>query len=355
MLGRLRSDRVMYFPAPPRQPGTSGRPIRHGAAFKLADPATWPAPAAARSPRRPGTAPRGPRPGDGCPAAGRRAGWEGFDGELPIVEGALIRLQVQHLPGDRSPDPLWLWSSRAGTSADQVDRAWQAFLRRFDIEHTFRFLKQVLGWTCPKLRDPAAADRWTWIVIACYAQLWLARGLAEDLRLPWQRPCPPGRLTPARAPRVPEHPPGTARSGQRAETRQTRTGRRGSKNRHPATRHDVGKTEASEKRRKGGEGKKAQVAAWNLAAGSAGSRPPVLHFDVLRPARSRTSVSYTALVGVLRPPRAGRQAPPPPHRAARACRASASRSAGHTRRSSRSHSQCSPARSGQCRRPRCRG
>src|SRR6266571_3275145 len=34
--GRLRSDRVMYFPAPPRLPGTNGRPLRHGAAFKLA-------------------------------------------------------------------------------------------------------------------------------------------------------------------------------------------------------------------------------------------------------------------------------------------------------------------------------
>ncbi len=47
VLGRLRSDRVMYFPAPPRLPGTNGRPLRHGAAFKLADPKTWPAPAAA--------------------------------------------------------------------------------------------------------------------------------------------------------------------------------------------------------------------------------------------------------------------------------------------------------------------
>ena len=47
VLGRLRSDRVMYFPAPPRLPGTNGRPLRHGAAFKLAGPGTWPAPAAA--------------------------------------------------------------------------------------------------------------------------------------------------------------------------------------------------------------------------------------------------------------------------------------------------------------------
>ena len=30
LLGRLRSDRVMQLPAPPRQPGTNGRPRKHG-------------------------------------------------------------------------------------------------------------------------------------------------------------------------------------------------------------------------------------------------------------------------------------------------------------------------------------
>lgn len=47
VLGRLRSDRVMYFPAPPRLPGTSGRPLRHGAAVRPASERSWPAPAAA--------------------------------------------------------------------------------------------------------------------------------------------------------------------------------------------------------------------------------------------------------------------------------------------------------------------
>jgi hypothetical protein len=75
---------------------------------------------------------------------------------------------------------------------------WQAFLRRFDLEHAFRLFKQVLGWTVPKIRDPAAADRWTWLVITCHAQLRLARPMAADLRYPWERPVPPGRLTPAR-------------------------------------------------------------------------------------------------------------------------------------------------------------
>jgi len=29
-------------------------------------------------------------------------------------EGTLIRLRVEHLPGQRDPKPLWLWSSRTG-------------------------------------------------------------------------------------------------------------------------------------------------------------------------------------------------------------------------------------------------
>jgi hypothetical protein len=173
-----------------------------------------------------------------------RAGWEGHDGELPVIDGTLIRLAVGHLPGDRSPEPLWLWSSRAATDAGAVNRTWQAFLRRFDIEHMFRFLKQALGWTRPKLRDPAAADRWTWLILAVYTQLWLGRRLAADIRLPWQRPCAPGRLTPARVrcgfrrihatlPRLASAPkPGKPGPGRPP----------GSKNRRPATRHDVGKT-----------------------------------------------------------------------------------------------------------------
>src|SRR5215831_3161255 len=44
ILGRLRSDRVLHFPIPPRQPGTNGRPPRHGCEFALAVPATWPEP-----------------------------------------------------------------------------------------------------------------------------------------------------------------------------------------------------------------------------------------------------------------------------------------------------------------------
>ena len=44
LLGRLRSDRVMRLPAPPRQPGTNGRPPKQGRELALADPAACPVP-----------------------------------------------------------------------------------------------------------------------------------------------------------------------------------------------------------------------------------------------------------------------------------------------------------------------
>jgi len=245
VLGRLRSDRVLYFPAPPRPEGATGRPSRHGPEFKLAGEQTWPGPAVATTTQttRYGTAVA--QSWDRLhPRLTSRAGWEDHDGELPVIEGAVIRLAVDHLPGDRNPKPVWLWSSAAGADPGAVDMLWQAFLRRFDIEHTFRLFKQVLGWTAPRLRDPAAADRWTWLIIAAYAQLRLARTLAADLRLPWQRPAPDGRLTPARVRRgfgnIRQTLPDLASAPKPGKPGPGRPA--GSKNRRPATRHDVGKT-----------------------------------------------------------------------------------------------------------------
>jgi hypothetical protein len=79
---------------------------------------------------------------------------------------------------------------------------WRAYVRRFDSEHTFRFLKQTLGWHTLRVRHPEQADRWTWLVLAAYTRLRLARALVADRRLPWERPHPPGRLTPNRVRRA---------------------------------------------------------------------------------------------------------------------------------------------------------
>lgn len=46
-----------------------------------------------------------------------------------------MRLKAEHLPKERDTPPVWLWPSKTGATPHDVDRFWQAFLRRFDLEH----------------------------------------------------------------------------------------------------------------------------------------------------------------------------------------------------------------------------
>lgn len=200
VLVRVRSDRVMQFPAPPRASGQRGRPARHGAEFVFKDAATWPEPAHTTTTHTSCYGAAVARCWDRLhPRLTHRGVWAAHDGPLPVIEGTVIRLQVDHLPGDGHSKPLWLWCSDTGITLTVMNRLWQVFLRRFDLEHTFRFCKQTLGWTRPRLRSPEAADRWSRLLVAVYTQLRLARGLVEDQPRPWQpRTRDPRRLTPAR-------------------------------------------------------------------------------------------------------------------------------------------------------------
>lgn len=244
LLGRIRSDRVLRGPKPPRPPGATGRPPKHGPEFALNRPTTWPPPqhTTITETTRYGTATA--TSWDRLhPRLTHRGCWADHDGELPLIEGTLIRLQVEHLPGDRDPKPLWLWPSTTNATTTDMDRWWQSFLRRFDLEHTFRLFKQTLGWTTPKLRTPQAGDRWTWLIIAAHTQLRLARPQAQDLRRPWEKPAPPERLTPARVRRGFRNlrPHTTLPAGAPKPTRPGPGRPSGSRNHRRAPCHDVGK------------------------------------------------------------------------------------------------------------------
>jgi hypothetical protein len=199
VLVRLRSDRCFYADPPPPPPGKTGRPRRHGAKFTCADPTTRPTPTATlhTSDAQDGsvtvTAWAGLHPKQ------QRHPGHGSRGPRPIVRGTILRVQVERVPAKtRPPKVLWLWwAGPEGLELD-LDLAWRAYIHRFDLEHTVRFAKQTLGWTTPRPRHPAQADRWTWLVLAVHAQLRLARAVVADARLPWERPRPPGRLSPVR-------------------------------------------------------------------------------------------------------------------------------------------------------------
>jgi hypothetical protein len=192
----MRSDRVMRRPTPTLKEYTlapqGGRPPKHGKDFRFAKPETWGEPDAATTQvtDRYGTA-RAMAWDRIHPRLTTRSAWIDHTGELPIIEGTLIRLQVDRLPGGGDPLPLWLWSSATGLNSEDADVRWQAFLRRFDIEHLFRLMKQTLGWTRPKLRTLEAGERWTWLIIAAHTQIRLLREVAADLRRPWEPPPAP--------------------------------------------------------------------------------------------------------------------------------------------------------------------
>jgi hypothetical protein len=197
VLVRIRCDRI-FHPEPDQAPGAVGRPRRHGQRFALAESATWTQPDNQLSAHD-------TRYGDVTvtawhglhPRLKGRGHWKDHD-IPPIVAGSVIRVQVEHLPKPtgQAVKTLWLWWS--GPGQPDLDICWRAYLRRFDIEHTYRFVKNTLGWTTPSLQTPEQADRWTWLVVAAYTQLRLARGLVDDLRMPWEKPRHPDKLTPAR-------------------------------------------------------------------------------------------------------------------------------------------------------------
>jgi DDE superfamily endonuclease/Transposase DDE domain len=204
LLARLAANRRFY-----RRPGPyagKGAPRKHGPVFRLADPTTHGAPDRTQT--------------EVDPIYGHVTidVWERLHPQpAPTIELTVIRVRLGRLPRRaQPPKPLWLvW--HGGALPEDVRTLQRWYQRRFAIEHAFRFLKQDLGWTAIRPRAPRTADRWSWLLAAGLWQLWLARELVTDQRLPWERPpvvsLSPGRVrrgvgglllilgTPARPPR----------------------------------------------------------------------------------------------------------------------------------------------------------
>ena len=191
VLTRIRDDRVFYTdpPARPNRPlNRAGDPLVMGgdSSARIGEPGRKPDDSLVTSDPRYGTV-RVQAWHGLHPKLTRRGHWSDSQ-TIPIVRGSVIRVEVEHLPKPTSRAKKTLWLLWSGPGDPDLDRCWRAYLRRFDIEHTFRFMKDTLGWTTPSLCTPEQADRWSWLIAGAYTQLRLARGLVDDLRLPWERP-----------------------------------------------------------------------------------------------------------------------------------------------------------------------
>jgi hypothetical protein len=109
VLVRMRSDRVLRRPAPPRPPHTMGRTRRHGGEFVFGDPATRGEPEVTTHTDTRLYGPAVVRAWDRLhPRLTHRTAWATEAGDLPILEGTVIRLQVDRLPSGAIPKPVWL-------------------------------------------------------------------------------------------------------------------------------------------------------------------------------------------------------------------------------------------------------
>jgi hypothetical protein len=187
ILARLRCDRVLYGPPPPRT-GKQGRPRVHGARFAFKEPDTW------------GTPDEVVQLEDPYWGQVRLERWQGLHEKKGAdVPYDVIRACV-HLEREKPPAALWLaWLAPEPLPAQitvTLETIWRAYVSRWPIEPSIHFRKEILGWTRPRFQTKEAGDRWTELTaIACWI-LFLARPIVADAPLPWQKP--QQRLTPQR-------------------------------------------------------------------------------------------------------------------------------------------------------------
>jgi hypothetical protein len=188
IVARLRCDRVLYGPPPPRQPKKRGRNKLHGQRFAFKEPDTWGEPNEVID------------LDDPYWGQVRLERWNNrHEKKGADVPYDVIRASV-HREREKPPAALWLaWLTPKTLPAGltvTVQTIWRAYECRWPIEPALHFRKATLGWTMPRFQTKEAGDRWTWFTALTAWMIFLARAIVEDTPLPWQKP--QQRLTPQR-------------------------------------------------------------------------------------------------------------------------------------------------------------
>ncbi|MHC5824746.1 MAG: NF041680 family putative transposase, partial [Nostoc sp.] len=137
ILVRLRSNLCLWG-----EPGAysgKGCPRKHGNQFKLNEPTTWGEPASVFEVDDPKL------------KRVRVSLWKKLHFRKAATRSmSMIRVERLDAQGnERLSKPLWLaW---VGEEMPPIEEVWRLYLRRFTIDHWYRFLKQRLHWTVPKL------------------------------------------------------------------------------------------------------------------------------------------------------------------------------------------------------------
>ena len=174
-LVRLSRNRVLY--GEPGPYGGRGRPRVHGDRFAFKEPETWADPDAVMELE------------DERWGKVRLRRWDHLHARQDAHTPFSVILVETHLEREKPSRPFWLGyqpppEQEPGKQC-LVD-LWNGYQHRWPVEPSIRFRKQYLHWTLPRFQTPERCDRWTMLVTLAQWQLFLARELVQDERLPWQ-------------------------------------------------------------------------------------------------------------------------------------------------------------------------
>ena len=171
---RLKGNRTFYKPAPPHS-GKRGAPRKDGDKLKLSDATTHQQPDHMWS---------------GNDAKGHPVQiywWE----QMHVRKARWLNLTVIQVvrprAADSKRDPRISWFVYLGQN-QQIGIAQVALFYglRFGQEHGYRFAKQALLWTLPRLRKPEQFDLWSQIVAVVHNLIILARDCVAAELHPWE-------------------------------------------------------------------------------------------------------------------------------------------------------------------------
>jgi len=195
-IARARNTRRFYRQGAADNAG-AGHPTWYGDPFSLQDPTTWPAPEA--------TATTSLVSLSGKTYRVEIQAWDNLlmRGErqpkiLPMhrYPFTLVRVRLYNEQAELAfQRPLWLIVMGQRRSELSLLAIFQAYQRRYDVEHFFRFGKQRLLLDRYQTPDTDHEEKWWLLVHLAYLQLWIAHPVAQAVPRPWEppRPAEPGQ------------------------------------------------------------------------------------------------------------------------------------------------------------------
>ena len=193
---RVRGNRTFYHQYAPTAEGRAnpdpGHPTWYAERFSLSDRQTWTEPAETHTLWE--TSRRGKR---------YRVEIQAWHNLLMTAKNEPKRLPMHAHPftlvrivryaeegNELFKHPLWLLVTGERRHELTLEQIHQGYASRFDLEHFFRFGKQKLNLADFQTPEVEREENWWQLAHIAYAQLWMARHVADALPRPWERNLP---------------------------------------------------------------------------------------------------------------------------------------------------------------------